>query len=249
MTYCNQHTLVKSVGDHVTAYPLRCRCWQCTYCAPWRRAQLVRWAKDGKPTTFITLTSNPHWGPNPQYRARRLIDAWRLIVRQLRRLKRYRNLQYLVVMESTARGEPHLHILARALYIDHKWLSNRMKELTSAPVVDIRRIRGPKEAAKYVSKYVGKEPHQYNHCKRYWYSQDWAHPTRAEMKRARDPNTKFFRAVQGFTEYQVMLRAVAHNIILSAPNMLDITLSPAVRAPPGASGPLSAASDLSVGPP
>lgn len=232
MAYCNSSTLVKRTGNAVTAHPLRCRCWSCAFCQPWRRAQLVRWAKDGKPTTFITLTSNPHWGPNPVYRARRLIEAWRLIVKQLRRIKRYKNLQYLIVMEATAKGEPHLHILARALYIDQRWLSNRMKELARAPIVDIRRIRGAKEAARYVAKYVGKAPHQFNHCKRYWNSRDWSHPTRAEIKAARDESTVYFRAPVTFERYAPMLRAVARSIEIAAPNTLAITLADTARAPP-----------------
>lgn len=43
----------------------------------------------------------------------------------------------------------------------------------NAPIVDIRRVKGAKEAAAYVSKYVGKEPTVFEGTKRYWRSQDW----------------------------------------------------------------------------
>ncbi len=85
----------------------------------------------------------------------------------------YRKLAYFCVFEATKNGEPHLHILARVGWISQKWLSDKMKKLINAPVVDIRRVKNKKKLAYYVSKYCGKEPHRFTTCKRYWTTQNW----------------------------------------------------------------------------
>jgi len=86
-----------------------------------------------------------------------LTNAWRVIVKRLRRLHGQEAIQYLAVVEQTQKGEPHLHILLRSPYIAQKLLSSWMGELVGAPIVDIRRIKSQKEVIRYVAKYVTKE--------------------------------------------------------------------------------------------
>jgi hypothetical protein len=76
----------------------------------------------------------------------------------------------MAVFEETKKGEPHLHILARAPFIPQRWLSDQMSELMKAPIVDIRRVKAAAEAARYVAKYVGKGPKPFAKLKRYWSS-------------------------------------------------------------------------------
>src|SRR5690606_38272330 len=98
--------------------------------------------------------------------------------------KRYpsRRFEFLAVFERTKAGWPHLHVLARAPWIAQRWLSEQMADLIDAPIVDIRKIQDEGRAAKYVSKYVGKDPHVFAGCKRWWrshhYDQDdgWRSP-------------------------------------------------------------------------
>ena len=173
---CREWTLVKAFHDHLIAEPLKCKCWSCDYCAPYRRAALRAQALDGKPTKFITLTVNPARGHSPDHRARMLVRAWRLI--RLRAIRKYslKSFPFIAVFEATQAGEPHLHILARVPWISQRWLSAQMAELTDAPIVDIRQIKDAKKAANYVAKYIGKDPHSFNRCKRYWASHDYKRP-------------------------------------------------------------------------
>lgn len=57
-----------------------------------------------------------------------------------------------------------------------------MQELTGSPIVDIRRVPNTNRIANYVAKYVGKEPHKFIRCKRYWSTRDY-------VTVERDPDT------------------------------------------------------------
>lgn len=165
--------------------PLMCRTWSCDYCQPRRQAELIDLAKNGTPTRFITLTAAPSSGVSPADRARKLARAWRLVVARAKRQFKITQFDYLAVFEATKRGEPHLHILCRVAFIPQRWLSAQMREIMASPIVDIRLIRSPRQTAIYVAKYVGKEPHHFATCKRYWHTKNWviADPRPAEAER------------------------------------------------------------------
>lgn len=173
---CQEWTLVKRQNGVLTAEPLKCKCWSCEYCAPIRSRALVRQAFMGRPDTFLTLTVNPRWYDSVDERARALARAWRLL--RLRAIRKYKlkNLPFLAVFEKTKAGEPHLHILLRVKWIDQRWVSDQMRELIGAPIVDIRRIVGKGKIAAYVAKYVAKDPSMFKGTKRYWCSQDYEMP-------------------------------------------------------------------------
>lgn len=170
---CSEASMVKQGLDGLQAVTLRCRSWGCPLCEASRRSQLVALAKSGDPTTFITLTVNPAEGSGPPERARRLVDAWRSVIKLVKHEYGYEAIPYFCVFEATKNGEPHLHVLARVGWIDQKWLSRQMKALTNSPIVDIRRVRNKKKLAYYIAKYCGKEPHRFATCKRYWTTQNW----------------------------------------------------------------------------
>lgn len=170
---CGEGAIVNTSRHAAQAVTLKCRAWTCEDCAPMRRKQLAALAASGLPTTFITLTSNPRIGTTPAARARALVIAWRAVVKRIKKHYGYKEVSYFAVFEATKRGEPHLHILARVGWIEQHWLSTQMDELTSSPIVDIRRVRSAGQAAAYVSKYVGKSPHRFDTCKRYWYTRGW----------------------------------------------------------------------------
>lgn len=173
MSLCGSRSLVKDDGAKIIAATLKCRSWRCDSCNPMRVAQLRRLAMSGHPMTFITLTVNPHNFDSPEDRARRLADAWRKTVKAACRKYQYKTIEFLAVFEKTKAGEPHLHILSRVKWLDQGWLSARMNEYIGAPIVDIRRIDNAGRAAAYISKYLGKDPHQFGTCKRYWTSRNW----------------------------------------------------------------------------
>lgn len=134
-------------------------------------------AASGNPSAFITLTVNPAHGQSPEARAQELSDAWKIVVKRARRKWTKAPLEYIAVFEATKKGEPHLHILCRAPFIPQRWLSDQMNELINAPVVDIRRVHGNHEVARYVAKYVGKGPKPFAKLKRYWSSKGYLPPT------------------------------------------------------------------------
>lgn len=181
---CGGRSLVKLGDDAGVAVTLRCRAWTCEECAPLRRAQLIHLAECGQPNRLVTLTSNPRVGVSPADRAARLARAWRLVNKRYQRLNKGKRLEYLAVFEATKRGEPHLHILVRGPYIAQRWLSQIMAELEQAPICDVRAIHNARHAAAYVAKYIGKAPHRFATCKRYWHTKNW----RAEDTRKTENN-------------------------------------------------------------
>lgn len=170
---CTDMMGVKDYNTHFYAFPLTCKRWSCEFCQPIRQNGLKRLARDGRPTTFLTLTCNPQEASSPAERARNLVDAWRKLRLRIKKRWNLSSLPFIAVFEATKAGEPHLHILLRTRYLPQKWVSDQMRQLTNAPIVDIRKVHSRQMAAAYVAKYIGKEPHQFDGTKRYWRSQDW----------------------------------------------------------------------------
>lgn len=185
MSVCGGWSLVNYRKVPQRAITLFCRSWQCPDCRPRRLAGLKRDAARGNPSTFITLTVNPQNDETTTERAQHLTDAWRIVVKRARRRWPKEPLEYLAVFEETKKGEPHLHIVARAPYIPQKWLSDQMRELINAPIVDIRKVANKRAVALYIAKYVAKGPRAFGKLKRYWSSPRYA-PKTVE-KEARDP--------------------------------------------------------------
>lgn len=171
--FCREWTLVKTQLYQTEGQPLRCRSWQCEHCAPERASRLIAEVLGGRPNKFLTLTVNPDTFSGPAERAQKLVWAWRCL--RLRAMRKFQmaKLPFYAVFEKTKAGEPHLHILLRTKYIPQGWISDTMRELIDAPIVDIQSIAGRRKTASYVAKYIGKDPHKFPGTKRYWKSQDY----------------------------------------------------------------------------
>ena len=169
-----------------------------------RSRQLSREAFLGQPTKFLTLTTNPERGKSPDERARELARAWRLLRLRAMRALGLKNLPFLAVFEKTKNGEPHLHILLRTGYIDQAWLSDQMKDLTGAPIVDIRSVKDKKKLSAYIAKYVAKDPHRFKGTKRYWSSQDYALPAEDDEQDAAGPTPTFTVSRMSILSYVAM---------------------------------------------
>lgn len=185
MSVCSGWSLVKHETKGITAITLWCRSWSCPDCLPHRLKQLKEMAAAGNPTTFLTLTVNPQHGQNAEMRARELADAFKLLMKRMRRKFVKTREEYLAVFEETKRGEPHLHVLMRAPYVPQRWISETMAELISAPIVDIRKVHGKRQVAIYIAKYVGKGPKAFGTLKRYWTSQGYV-PKKPGRDRIKD---------------------------------------------------------------
>ena len=173
---CGERTLVKAFVNHTVVEPLRCKCWSCDHCAPYRAAQLRHQAAAGKPLIFITITVNPAVGRDIDDRAGMLFWAWRAVRRRAMRRYGYVSIPFIAVFETTDKGEPHLHILCRVSWIDQDWLSKQMAGLIAAPIVWVKGITETAKAANYIAKYIGKDPQPFKGRKRYWASHDYKLP-------------------------------------------------------------------------
>ena len=171
--YCTNAIIVKHHPAGLDARVLRCRCWTCEHCQPVRRRGLIANAIAGQPRTFITLTIRTDEQVNPIHQARQLTRAWRLIRLRWQRRAHLKSIPFISVMEATKAGRPHLHVLARAPYLDQRILAAWAAEIIGSPVVWIERIDAHRSTAAYVTKYVGKEPHQFGTSKRYFQSRDY----------------------------------------------------------------------------
>ena len=169
-----------------------------------RSRQLARQAFLGQPTTFLTLTVNPARGTSPDHRARELARAWRLLrLRAMRRLG-VKVMPFIAVFEKTKAGEPHLHILLRVAYLDQAWLSDQMKDMIDAPIVDIRSVRDKGKLSNYIAKYMAKDPHRFRGTKRYWTSQDYALPAQEDEQDAAGPSPTFTVSRMSVLSYVAM---------------------------------------------
>jgi len=171
--YCQSQTAVKGLGREFVAISLRCRSWTCPDCAEQRRNELIAEAIDGKPNKFLTLTSRRREEASPIAAARELSRCWRIVRKRLMRRYKWKSLPFLAVFEATKLGWPHLHILLRCDFIDVRLVSQWMEELIGAPVVWLEALEQQTKAARYCSKYVGKDSQKFGTSKRYWRSQDW----------------------------------------------------------------------------
>lgn len=186
-------SIVKVQGAVCSCVKLRCKSWSCEDCSKMRKMRLVAEAKEGKPERFITLTVNPSWFSSPEERATKMVEAWRLIRRRFLKLRKNNVCEFLAVFELTKLGEPHLHIIQRGSYMSQKWLSAQMLELMGAPIVDIRTVRGKKEVARYVTKYISKRNIKIGTLKRYWRSLKYLKVSRAELRRQRNAGATFYQ--------------------------------------------------------
>lgn len=205
MSLCTDRTVVNEGPSEGTMHTLRCKRWSCEYCAPNNRKRVVRKARDGNPTVFLTLTWNANRPESPDAAARVLKNAWVNLRRRIERTFGQKKVPFICVFEKTKRGYPHMHILMRADFIPQEWLSNAMKELIDAPIVDIRKIKDRKMAYFYVTKYLGKDLAPFEGCKRWWRSHNY------EIEK--DPEYVPFLYGQGFQVVDISFHVLRKRIL------------------------------------
>lgn len=184
---CPDFVKVNRNNDRGHVARLECKRWACEHCAPKNRWKVIKKGMLGTPNAFITLTCKPDQYRTYDEAARDMKRAFVALRKALAREKGITKLPFIAVFEKTKLGWPHLHLLVRAPWIDQRWLSDTWKRLCGAFVVDIRKVQDNGRAARYVSKYLGKDPHGFEGCKRYWRSRDYNN--REEEPR---PQTQFF---------------------------------------------------------
>jgi hypothetical protein len=170
---CSEAILVNQGPTEGHATVLRCKRWSCELCNPFNHRRIKRAAREGKPTTFLTLTCNPAKHETPDEAARALKTAWVNLRRAMARELGIEKPPFIAVFEATKNGWPHLHILMRCKWISQRWISEKMQRFNGAPICDIRYVDNVKKVAAYVAKYISKAPEAFKHCKRWWRSHDY----------------------------------------------------------------------------
>lgn len=170
---CNECTSVNRNNFEGRASILRCKRWRCDMCRDFNRWNVIKAARRGKPTTFLTLTCNPLIYDCPDEAARDLVNGWFNLRRLIRRKFKVKSVPFIAVFERTKLGWPHMHILMRAPYVPQGWISKQMARLIGAPICDIRALQDQGRAAAYVAKYIGKDLSAFVGCKRWWRSHDY----------------------------------------------------------------------------
>lgn len=132
-----------------------------------------------------------------------MTKAWRAARRAIEAHYKGKKGEYLTVVEATQKGWPHLHVLTTRRWIDQAWLSFLWKSLTGAHVVDVRRVSNHGQAASYVSKYLGKAPHRFLHCKRYYFTRGYM-PAREDKAQPYDWTNATHETLNGAIEIMMI---------------------------------------------
>ena len=170
---CSEASLVNHGMLAIRVVSLWCRCWSCGFCLPMRTARLVSDVADGLPTKLLTLTTRAVPGGDRVAEARRQGEALARLMRLLRKRCKNQEVAYFAVREATKQGWPHIHVALRCPYVDQPWIKRTWHALTGSAGVDIRAIWKSTNAAEYLAKYIGKDPHRFGTSKRYWHSKNW----------------------------------------------------------------------------
>jgi hypothetical protein len=171
-----------------------CRSWGCPPCAAKRSVKLIDEGKAGKPNRFVTLTIRRLKHQSPNVAAKCLVLAFQTSMKRWQRLRPGNRAEYFAVFEATKNGYPHLHVLWRGPWLDQRWLSAQMAELIGSPIVHVEQVQDARKAARYVAKYLGKAPHRFGTCKRYWHSRSWSLAPAWEPEAAPEPGMTWWHS-------------------------------------------------------
>ena len=188
---CSEASLVNHGLNAVRAVTLRCRCWSCDGCLPIRKARLVKDVAAGQPNKLLTLTTRVVEGGDPVAEARRFTVWFAQLIRLIKKRPGCQNVAFFVVREATKQGWPHIHVALRSPYIPWKWLTAQWLAISGSPGADIRAIYGAGNAAKYLAKYIGKDPHRFGKTKRYWHSRNWFDVVPEQKRETGDWNSRW----------------------------------------------------------
>jgi len=126
----------------------------CSHCSSLRRAGILdrlRYFKTVQHAVKLELTF-PENSPDPLEHPEYYSHSWDVFLKRLRR--KYRKIKYLRIVELTACGIPHFHIILDH-YVPHQWITETFPSCGGGSVNWIRHIDGGR-AFGYVVKYVVK---------------------------------------------------------------------------------------------
>ncbi len=173
MVLCTEQSLVKHDGTVLVVKPLRCKCWGCDHCKHQRKRDLYWKARNGDPRIFLTLTMK-HIHGSPDEQAEQFVVGWRMLRQFLCRHLNRKKLDFIAVFEAhPTSGWPHLHILLRGGFIDHRLIRRWWEHRFQSFQIHIKLAKNGSQSAAYVAKYMSGDTRKFGSCKRYWSSQGW----------------------------------------------------------------------------
>lgn len=200
-TRCCVKTVLQRRENSTAVAGVRCKRWECPDCGPRKRRAVARKAASGHPQRLITPTVNTQAFDTPEDAARALRRAWTTLMQEIRRRWPGVDHQYMCVFEVTKAGWPHLHVLYRGTYLPQKWLSEKMGLYIQSPIVDIRKVKGKKQAINYVSKYLSKGTVRLDPVYRYSSSRRWVLDREPENPYAWKNYGGFIQILDGHPDY------------------------------------------------
>jgi len=126
---------------------------------------------------------------SPDQQAQEFVKGWRMLRQFLCRHLKRKSIPFIAIFEKHESGWPHLHILLRGGYIDHRLIRRWWEHRFNSFKIDVRLAKGPHQSAAYVTKYVSGDPFKFEGVKRYWRSQDWLPPKEEQEKPVLDEYT------------------------------------------------------------
>jgi len=184
MLACRPGAISRATPKGTIVRELPCRCWECIDCGPQRKRALMALARDGKPDTLLTLTVDPANFETKEEAHDALKHRYSDFVEMARKKWPKTRVEYLGVIEATKLGWPHF---MRAPFIPQRSISRYFEKHGVGKIVDIRKVRGTRQVAAYVAKYLSKKPARFGDGKRYVRSQSWESQ---EAKAWRQENVK-----------------------------------------------------------
>jgi len=122
------------------------------------RRRLIHLVSELPPHRMLTLTVDTKRYDSPEQAASRMAWAFGKLIAKLRRRFPDEPTEYLAVWERTRQGWPHLHVLLRGPYQPQRVVSALWSSLTGSPVVWFTKLDGTSAGARYVAKYLTKDP-------------------------------------------------------------------------------------------
>lgn len=180
---CGGHSLVGTEGTNAAVYPMRCRCWRCSWCGRWKLNQTRKRIRAGLAlgdAWLVTLTCQGDESADVSFE--QLSMRWKRLL--LRITRRFGRIEYVTVVEFQERGNPHLHFLVRGLRIPVAWLRRAAAAVGFGRVVDVREPKGG--IAGYLTKAIGpntsgdKLPRGFHRVR---WSAGWSIPSPRRVKR------------------------------------------------------------------
>ena len=222
---CTNQIAVNQMAAEGHVAAIRCKRWSCPQCHEVNRLRVIQAAVDGKPKAMLTLTVSSKQYPSHEEATAALKHGLRLLRLTLRRHPKFENFEFMAVFEKHQSGFPHLHLLIRGKFLPWSWLTRRWKEITGSTHIDIRKIKGRKDAARYVAKYLGKDLSAFEGCKRWWRSHGYA-PEPSNDNEAARPAKAWSRFIADFDRMALILENGGYTVTVEGRRRLHYAAPP-----------------------